>query len=220
MFQSKEVEIVVPGQLLSDNGKRSGPGTYTLNGKVYAAQAGIPRVVDGVIRVIPVSGRYRPERGDKVIGIVTDIKPNVVEMDLGGEIVALLRLPEKETPFLKLTIGDVVMAEVKSTGLRGVFLDSEGLQKIRSGILVTVNPAKVTRLIGRRGSMIQLLKKETGCDFWVGRNGLVVVSGRTAEMEFAAIFAISLIDREGHTPGLTEKVMQLLKSLKTGEDND
>lgn len=218
MSTFRDSEIVVPGQLLSDNGKRSGPGTYTLDGKVYAAQAGITRVVDGVIRVIPVGGRYRPERGDKVVGIVTDIKPNVLEMDLGGEITAFLRLPERETPFLKLTIGDVVIAEVKSTGLRGVFLDSEGLQKIKSGILVTVNPAKVARLIGRRGSMIQLLRKETGCDFWVGRNGLVVVSGRSADREFAAISAINLIDKEGHTQGLTERVMQLLKSLKGGEE--
>jgi len=210
---------VVPGQLLSDNGKRSGPGTYTLDGKVYAAQAGIPRVVDGVIRVIPVSGRYRPERGDNVIGIVTDIKPNLIEVDLGGEITAVLRLPERETPPLKLTLGDVIMAEVKSSGLRGVFLDPEGLQKIKSGILITINAAKVPRLIGRKGSMIQLLKKETGCDFWVGRNGLVVVSGRTASSEFAAISAINLIEREAHSQGLTERVVQLLKSLKGDEES-
>jgi exosome complex component RRP4 len=219
MHQFRESGIVVPGQLLSDNGKRSGPGTYTLDGKVYAAQAGIPRVVDGVIRVIPVSGRYRPERGDNVIGIVTDIKPNLIEVDLGGEITAVLRLPERETPPLKLTLGDVIMAEVKSSGLRGVFLDPEGLQKIKSGILITINAAKVPRLIGRKGSMIQLLKKETGCDFWVGRNGLVVVSGRTASSEFAAISAINLIEREAHSQGLTERVVQLLKSLKGDEES-
>ncbi len=219
MQQFRESGIVVPGQFLSDNGKRSGPGTYTLEGKVYAAQAGIPRVVDGVIRVVPVSGRYRPERGDNVIGIITDIKPNIIEIDLGGEITAVLRLPERESPPLKLTLGDVIMAEVKSSGLRGVFLASEGLQKIRSGILITINAAKVPRLIGRKGSMIQLLKRETGCDFWVGRNGLIVVSGRTASSEFAAISAINLIEREAHSQGLTERVVQLLKSLKGEADS-
>ncbi len=219
MQQFRESGIVVPGQFLSDNGKRSGPGTYTLEGKVYAAQAGIPRLVDGVIRVVPVSGRYRPERGDNVIGIVTDIKPNIIEIDLGGEITAVLRLPERESPPLKLTLGDVIMAEVKSSGLRGVFLASEGLQKIRSGILITINAAKVPRLIGRKGSMIQLLKRETGCDFWVGRNGLIVVSGRTASSEFAAISAINLIEREAHSQGLTERVVQLLKSLKGEGDS-
>jgi len=219
MQQFRESGIVVPGQFLSDNGKRSGPGTYTLEGKVYAAQAGIPRLVDGVIRVVPVSGRYRPERGDNVIGIVTDIKPNIIEIDLGGEITAVLRLPERESPPLKLTLGDVIMAEVKSSGLRGVFLASEGLQKIRSGILITINAAKVPRLIGRKGSMIQLLKRETGCDFWVGRNGLIVVSGRTASSEFAAISAINLIEREAHSQGLTERVVQLLKSLKGEADS-
>ncbi|GBC69792.1 Polyribonucleotide nucleotidyltransferase [archaeon HR01] len=216
MIYFKEAELVVPGQLLSDNGRRSGPGTYTMNGKVYAAQAGIAKAVEGVVRVIPVSGRYRPERGDKVLGIVSDIKPNVVEVDLGGDIKAVLRMSERESPPLKLTLGDVIQAEVKSAGLRGIFLDLEGLQKVKAGILVNVNPAKVPRLIGRKGSMIQMLKRETGCDFWVGRNGLVVVSGRSPASEFAAIAAINLIEREAHKQGLTERVTQLIKTLLEG----
>jgi len=105
---------------------------------------------------------------------------------------------------------------VKTTGIRGTVLSNEGLQRITSGLLVTINPAKVPRLIGKKGSMVQILRKESGCDFWVGRNGLVVVSGPNPSSEFAAVSAINLIEREAHIPGLTERVIQLLRKLRGG----
>ncbi len=212
----RENEVVVPGQLLTDDTRKRGFGTYVREGKVYASTTGIVKTINGGVRVIPVSGRYKPERGDKVIGIVADVKPNVVEVDLGGEMVAVLKLPERESPPLNLDIGDCVYAEVKSTGLRGILLSNEGLQKIPSGILVTINSAKVPRLIGRKGSMIQLLRRESGCDFWVGRNGLIVINGPDPSSEFAAIAVINLIDREAHKPGLTERVLQLLRKFRGG----
>ncbi|MEM1676231.1 MAG: hypothetical protein QW095_00070 [Nitrososphaerota archaeon] len=39
-----EKEIVLPGQLLSDNGRRSGEGTYVLDGKVYVAVIGLATI--------------------------------------------------------------------------------------------------------------------------------------------------------------------------------
>ncbi|MEM4189988.1 MAG: KH domain-containing protein, partial [Candidatus Caldarchaeum sp.] len=174
------------------------------------------RVVNGVVRVIPVSGRYKPQRGDKVVGIVSDIKPNAVEVDISGELTAVLKPSERESTPLMIDIGDCVYAEVKTTGIRGTVLSNEGLQRITSGLLVTINPAKVPRLIGKKGSMVQILRKESGCDFWVGRNGLVVVSGPNPSSEFAAVSAINLIEREAHIPGLTERVIQLLRKLRGG----
>ncbi|MCS6785219.1 MAG: KH domain-containing protein, partial [Candidatus Caldarchaeum sp.] len=92
--------------------------------------------------------------------------------------------------------------------------------KIPSGLLVTVNAAKIPRMIGRKGSMLQILRKETGCDFWVGRNGLVVVNGPNPSNEFAAVAAVNLIEREAHTVGLTERVVQLLRKLRGGDVKD
>ncbi|MEM1978412.1 MAG: exosome complex protein Rrp4, partial [Candidatus Caldarchaeum sp.] len=206
--------LVVPGQLLSDNSRRSGFGTYTRDGKVYASVMGFARVINGQLRIIPVGGRYRPQRGDKVVGIVSDVKPNVVEVEIGGETIAMIKPSERETTPLKIDIGDCIYAEVKSTGLKGIVLSNEGLQKVPSGLLISINAAKVPRLIGRKGSMLQILRKETGCDFWVGRNGLLVVNGPDPASEFAAVAAINLIEREAHTVGLTERVIQFLKRLK------
>ncbi|MEM0440296.1 MAG: exosome complex protein Rrp4 [Candidatus Caldarchaeum sp.] len=214
MMYVPENELVVPGQLLSDNSRRSGFGTYTRDGKVYASVMGFARVINGQLRIIPVGGRYRPQRGDKVVGIVSDVKPNVVEVEIGGETIAMIKPSERETTPLKIDIGDCIYAEVKSTGLKGIVLSNEGLQKVPSGLLISINAAKVPRLIGRKGSMLQILRKETGCDFWVGRNGLLVVNGPDPASEFAAVAAINLIEREAHTVGLTERVIQFLKRLK------
>lgn len=214
MLYFSENELVVPGQLLSDNSRQVGFGTYVRDGKVYASVMGFARLVNGVVRIIPVGGRYRPQRGDKIVGIVSDVKPNVVEVDIGGETIAVIKPAERETTPLNIDIGDCVYAEVKATGLKGIVLSNEGLQKIPSGILVSVNAAKVPRIIGRKGSMLQVLRKETGCDFWVGRNGLIVVNGPNPSNEFAAVAAINLIEREAHSAGLTERVIQLLRKLR------
>ncbi|MCS7109870.1 MAG: exosome complex protein Rrp4 [Candidatus Caldarchaeum sp.] len=215
-----ENELVVPGQLLSDNSRHSGFGTYSRDGKIYASVMGFARVVNGQIRIIPVGGRYRPQRGDRVVGIVSDVKPNVVEVDIGGDTTAIIKPAERETTPLKIDIGDCIYAEVKLTGLRGIVLSTEGLQKIPSGLLVAVNAAKIPRVIGRKGSMLQILRKETGCDFWVGRNGLLVVNGPNPSNEFAAVAAVNLIEREAHTVGLTERVVQLLRKLRGGVVQD
>lgn len=220
MIYISENELVVPGQLLSDNSRHGGFGTYSRDGKLYASIMGFARVVDGQIRIIPVSGRYRPQRGDKVVGIVSDVKPNVVEVEIGGDSTAFIKPSERETTPLKIDIGDCIYAEVKSTGLKGIVLSNEGLQKIPSGLLVTVNASKIPRLIGRKGSMLQILRKETGCDFWVGRNGLLVVNGPDPSNEFAAVAAVNMIEREAHTAGLTERVIQLLRKLREGSGQD
>jgi exosome complex component RRP4 len=64
--------------------------------------------------------------------------------------------------------------------------------------------------------MIQLLRRESGCDFWVGRNGLIVINGPDPSSEFAAIAVINLIDREAHKPGLTERALQQLRKFRGG----
>jgi len=216
MIYVAENSIVVPGQLLADNDRRSGPGTFVRDGRIYSAIMGLFRQADGIVRVIPLSGRYRPQRGDKIVGIVSDIKPMTVEVDIGGDFTAVIKLPEKEVPSLKVDIGDCIFGEIRAAGIRGTVIASEGLQKIPSGILVRINPAKVPRLVGRKGSMIQVLRRESGCDFWVGRNGFVVVNGPDPSSEFAAISAINLIESEAHLPGLTERVINLLRKLRSG----
>jgi len=214
-----EREIVLPGQLLSDDSKRSGEGTYVLGNKVYASTVGFATIKNDKVCVIPFKGAYTPQPGDRVIGIVIDVKPNGFEVSLGRHLIATIRMPDKkEVQALNLKVGEVVYAYVKESGLRGVFLEAgEKIKKITSGLLVSMHPSKIPRLIGRRGSMINMIKKETGCDMLVGRNGFIVIKGPSPLSEYAAVSAIKLIEKEAHSQGLTERVENLIRSIIGGE---
>ncbi|MEM0456211.1 MAG: exosome complex protein Rrp4 [Nitrososphaerota archaeon] len=212
-------EIVLPGQLLSDDDRRAGKGTYVMDGKVYASTVGAATIRDGKVEVITFSGPYRPTAGDMVIGVVSDIKPIGVEVDLGGHVTALLKVKNvKELTSLDLKVGDVVYARVASSGLKGVLLElNEQFKKINEGVLLRMTPTKIPRLIGKKGSMINMLKKITGCNIMVGTNGFVIVNGPSPAKEFAAISAIRLIEREAHSQGLTDKVIAYVSKLVGSE---
>ena len=210
-----EHEVVLPGQLLSDNGKRSGEGTYAIGGKVYAAQVGFASIKNDKVVVTPFKAAYKPAPGDRVIGIISDVKPNGFEVDLGGYLTAMIRIPDREEVVnMNLKVGDVVYVKIKESGLSGIIIDRrDRIRRIQSGLLIHIHPAKIPRLIGRRGSMISMVKKLTGCEIIVGKNGLIVINGPSPKNEFAAMKAIEMIENEAHTSGLTERVEKYLREL-------
>ena len=79
--------------------------------------------------------------------------------------------------------------------------------KLRDGMLIDVSPSKVPRIIGKQGSMINLLKDLSKCQVHVGQNGKVWINGDNCEK---LIEAIRVIERESHISGLTEKIEKLL----------
>src|SRR3990172_7439560 len=92
-------------------------------------------------------------------------------------------------------------------------LNDQRLRPIREGRVVEVTPSKVPRLIGRGGSMIAMLKNETGCNIFVGQNGRIWVMGKDKGMDLA-VRAILKIERETHISGLTERITRFLKEEK------
>ncbi|MEM2454776.1 MAG: KH domain-containing protein, partial [Candidatus Bathyarchaeia archaeon] len=86
--------------------------------------------------------------------------------------------------------------------------------KITHGQIVKVSPAKIPRIIGRRASMVNLLKRETECKITVGQNGIILVSGPTPEHEKLAILAIEKISQEAHTSGLTDRISEMIRREK------
>ena len=91
-------------------------------------------------------------------------------------------------------------------------LKGRGLGKFRGGILINITPTKVPRLIGKKGSMINMIKDETRCEVIVGQNGVVWVKGEPA-MERVAEKVINMIEEQAHTSGLTDRVREMLGKL-------
>ena len=67
---------------------------------------------------------------------------------------------------------DVDEIKKAKLGLKG-----RGMGKFKGGIIVDIAPTKVPRLIGKKGSMINMIKDKTKCKIVVGQNGLVWVKG-------------------------------------------
>ena len=88
--------------------------------------------------------------------------------------------------------------------------------KFRGGIIVDIAPTKVPRLIGKKGSMINMIKDKTQCKIVVGQNGLVWVKG-DEDMEQLTREVIHTIEKEAHTSGLTNKIKNYLCLAIDGE---
>lgn len=214
--------IVLPGESLGEARRiKAGRGTFIEHGKIYAMILGIFERRGNVVQVTPIKGRYMPVEGDFVIGIVEEAMPSSWLIDINAPYPALLHM--NETPWdiefgdtgKYLKIGDSVMAKVLFIDVEKklqLTLNDRNLYKIRVGNIIEVEPSKVPRIIGKKGSMINLLKRYTQCRIIVGQNGRIWLDGDDENIA-KLLTAIKLIEEESVSYGLTNKVEKLLKMI-------
>ena len=114
----------------------------------------------------------------------------------------------------KLRNGDLIATRiVNSDKTRDPLLTISGreLGKIDSGELIEISPSKVARLIGKRGSMIQMIEGETHAQITIGQNGLIVVSCEDSDGLLKAIKAIDLVEEKAHVANLTDQISDMLE---------
>jgi exosome complex component RRP4 len=222
----KDWDLVVPGELLAEGDYRAGPGVLKEGNKLYSTTVGIFKLAKGMVNVIALNGPYIPEVGDLVIGEVVDILPPNYVVDIRAPHTALLHVSEaslkpvsfREEDLRSLyDVGDMLLAKVSS--FERAFSPSltckeRGLGKITKGLILAIPPARVPRLIGKRSSMISMIRSETGCKIVVGQNGYVWVVGRSSEDEKLVAEAVRKVVEEAHVAGLTARVMSMLKARK------
>jgi len=219
MSQDKR-EIVIPSQLLGEiKQKKAGRGTFIENGKIYAEILGILNNDSNYINVIPLKGRYDPIEKDLVIGIVQEAMSSSWLVDINAAYPALLHVNEVpwDVDFGEteryLNNGDSVMAKVLQVDREKklqITLKDYNLYKLKDGYILNVEPSKVPRIIGKKGSMISLLKKYTKCRIFVGQNGRIWVNGSDDGIK-KVINTIKMIENESLSYGLTNKIEELLK---------
>jgi len=214
--------IVLPGEFIEERkGRKLGKGVYEENGKVFAKVLGLPRMTDTEVSVIPLSGAYLPNVGDRIIGVVSTVEIAGWFVDINSPYPAFLPLAEAVEEFVDTSrvdlsryfdTGDVIFCRIsKVTKSKNVQVSMRDMvsRKLYGGVLIKVTPSKVPRIIGKGGSMIQMIKQKTRCDIYVGQNGVIWIRG---ENKGKAIEAILLIERESHTSGLTERIERMLST--------
>jgi exosome complex component RRP4 len=223
-FEKKQ--LVTPGELLAEGDYLPGENSYIEQNKIYASRIGLADTDNKKVNVVALRAFYVPKMGDIVIGTVLEVGFNGWTVDIKSPYTALLRAsdvlsrpfkPQNDELSAVLTAGDLIVAKIASYDRAHdpqLTVGEPGLGKITRGQILHVTPTKIPRVIGRKGSMISMIKQETGCQIILGLNGVVLVTGKTLEEEELAITAIKKIEEESHTSGLTDRITQLLKENK------
>ncbi|MGM0510532.1 MAG: exosome complex RNA-binding protein Rrp4 [Thermoplasmatota archaeon] len=218
-------ELLLPGDIIDEEDVKPGRGTFRRKGKIYAAKLGVKTLRSGYVNVAAQSGRYDPKGGDKVIGTITDVNSSIWMVDLNAPFPAVLHVNdvpwrvEFGDTISYIDVGDAVLVKVSNVDeLKKiqVTMDEEGLRKLNTGQIIEIAPSQVPRVIGRKGSMISMLKRYTGCRIFVGQNGRIWIDG-DLEGQYTAVQAIKMIEEHAQVHGLTEAVKNFLKE-ETGLD--
>ena len=216
-FQKREV--VVPGQLLAEGRYRASFGTYDEGGKIFSSLVGLAELRGNTVKVVALEGAYIPKEGDLVIGTITLVAGNNWKVDIGGPYGAslhannALRRPYSDDISEYMDIGDVIAAEVIAFDRgSGPFLGMKGrgLRVLQGGMVLNVSPAKIPRIIGRRGSMINMIKDHLNIQTMVGQNGRIWIRAPNTAVLRLAIKAFKTIEEQAHTSKLTDRISEML----------
>ncbi len=225
---SQDRVLVLPGEELPSQGLKPGPGTYRVGGKVYASQLGLLSPRPPFVQVVPLSGRYVPKPGDRVVGTVTDVQSTFWLLDIGAPRWAPLHMTgspwkiEVGETEQYLRAGDAVVVRVENldaTGRIGVTMLGEDLGKLEGGTIVRISPARVPRLVGRGGSMVATITRHTNAEVAIGQNGRVWIGG-DAEAIRRVREVLEMIEENGPRPGLTDRVERFLLATTPTSDGD
>ncbi|MCL4315006.1 MAG: exosome complex RNA-binding protein Rrp4 [Candidatus Thermoplasmatota archaeon] len=219
----KTREIVLPGDEVRTEGLKPRNGLYKVGeDKFCSAYFGTVQRSDQFIDVVPFWGTYMPRRGDRIIGKVIEIGPSMWIVDINSPYTSLLHM--NDSPWrvnagdLKryLNIGDFITAKVLSMNEikeSWLTLKDVGLRKLEGGTIISIQAPKVPRIIGKGGTMVNMIKDATRTKIIVGQNGLIWIDG-PQENVMVAIDAIELVKEQAHTIGLTDRVRAFLDSKK------
>jgi exosome complex component RRP4 len=225
-------QLVTPGDLIAEGDYIAGENTFQQNNKIYAARVGILEYENKRVDVVALKAFYIPRPGDIVIGTITEVGFNGWTVDINSPYIALLRAsdvlsrpfkPQKDDLPQVLDSGDLVVGKIVSydrTHDPQLTVAEPGLGKITRGQIIKITPTKIPRVIGRKGSMISMIKQETGCNIILGLNGVVLITGKALEDEQLAMRAILRIEQESHTSGLTDRITQMLREEKSKREEN
>ncbi len=196
-----ERKIVIPGDVVADTATRI-PGTYTKDGKTCAALVGF---IDEQGKYIALESNYKPMIGDVVVGMITDARHAGYSIDL--------LLPKEgfipaRTIRITLQLGDFVVSKIRKIERSGMVEVGE-VRRLPRGKIVEFPSAKIPRLIGKKSSMLDILRNNAGGDIVVGNNGYVWMSEKCNIP--LLLNALDIIKAKAHKPGLTDTMTKFFE---------
>ncbi len=236
-------DIVVPGEVLTEDTKNFLPGRGTIYNndrtKIISLNIGLKQIKKNYVNVIPLRGFYTPRPGDKVIALVIDKNPVKYKCDINAKDFGTLKPKntikrgkirsfrgsggsgggsrQEEANAEKYEIGDILIVKILSADrLNKPELTTVGkyLGKKNNGFVISIDPPKIPRVIGRNGSMIKMLKNLTKTNIFVTQNGRIWLKGEDIAHERLLVESIQKIATEAHTVGLTDRMQEFIINEK------
>ena len=215
---------VIPGEVITTGPYRPDYNVILEGKKIISTTIGISEIYDDSVRVIPLTGMYIPKIDDLVIGKIISHSSLSWEAHINSCYLGILPAsdvfgrnfqPSSDELTSKLRKGDLIAARIVNfdrTRDPLITISDRELGKIESGELIRISASKVPRLIGKHGSMIQVIEMATNATITIGQNGLVIVDCDNPEGLLKAIKAIRMVDEQAHVANLTDKVKAMLDS--------
>ncbi len=200
-------KIVVPGEVITEQRKRTGEHAYSSSGKIYSDVIGITDNESMTASVVPLKGFYVPKTGDIVIGLVVSELFSGFLVDIGSFSLSFMSKDGVREPLKKKSIVSVKILRVNEVN----DADLSEPRVFYGGEILNISPVKIPRVIGKNGSMLEVLKRGTNCNIMVGRNGRIWAKGGNVEL---LLKAIKIIEEEAHLPNLTNKITEFLSKQK------
>ena len=204
--------IVVPGELVTQERKRLGENVYLKEGSIISSVVGLVNETDTTVSVVQLEGKYVPQEGDVVIGVVTDEKFSGYVVDIGSFYPSYISKREISEMIQNHSVVSVKVARVNEINE----VELIGPRVFFGGEVFEVTPVKVPRVIGKDGSMLNVLKAGTGSTIIVGRNGRIWAKGGDVAL---LKDAVAKIDREAHLENLTNRITEYLEKHKKTIDD-
>jgi exosome complex component RRP4 len=213
--------FVIPGEVVGRGNLRAESNVIRVGDRIVSTRVGMAEVAHDAVRVVPLSGPYIPRVDDLVVGKIIDYSAFAWEADINSCFFGILPAqsvfgrdysPAKDSLTDRLAVGDMVAAKVIAfdrTRDPLLSISGPGLGRIPRGQTVKISPAKVPRLIGKKGSMIRAIEQGSNTRMLIGQNGIVVVVGASEDV-LKAVKAVNLVEEQAHSPDLTERVSRVL----------
>ena len=221
---SKDKRYVIPGDIITTGPYRPEQNVILDGNKMIATCIGLSDITDGAVRVIPLTGRYIPKGDDLVVGKVISHSAMSWEVDINSCYLGILPASDvfgrdfsshANDLTEKLSNGDLIAARIVNfdrTRDPLITISGRELGKVDSGELIKISTSKVPRLIGKRGSMIQMIEEATNANITIGQNGIIIASCENPDGLSKAIRAINMIEEDSHRINLTDMVKKMLES--------
>ncbi len=199
-------KIVLPGDEMYDKPVRANH-TYVEGGRTFSKVLGIYN--EEKDELVPLEGAWHPRVGNSIVGIVASVDRSTSSIELRHSSYGIL-INDRMSRYSPRK-GDIVESVVKSIERKSVPVMDRVRPIDGPPLLIYVKPAKVPRLLGRNDSMVKQIEELTDTRIVAGLNGFVAVSGRGINM---AVASIRKIESEAHTYGLTDRIREMLISMK------